>query len=114
MRPGGTWQDQDPELNGTGGQEDMYLGDWDTSSLTPGDYTLRLAVTSTNSGKGRTQALYDYYPISVYDTADETDIIWVDDAVPTGGSQNGLWNWTLSDPLPFAGTQAHQSDNALG
>ena len=54
-------------LSGPGGQEDMSLGPWDTSALTPGDYVLRLRVTSIHPTTGRSQSLYDYYPVTVFD-----------------------------------------------
>lgn len=41
------------------------LGTWDTTSIAPGAYTLRLAVTSQNVVSGRSQTLYDYYPVTV-------------------------------------------------
>ena len=52
-------------VQGSGGVEDMLLGQWDTAPLAPGSYTLRLAVTSQNSLSGRSQTLYDYYPVQV-------------------------------------------------
>ena len=60
-------------ISGAGGQEDMPLGTWDTSSLIPGEYVLRLTVASTNPAKGRSQSLYDYYPVTVYDPAGDDD-----------------------------------------
>ncbi len=50
-------------LSGTGGQANMTFGTWDTSSLPYGDYTLRLAVTSTNGSLNRTQTFNDYYTV---------------------------------------------------
>jgi uncharacterized protein (TIGR03790 family) len=60
-------------LSGVGGQEDMPLGTWDTSSLIPGEYVLRLTVTSNNPARGRRQSLYDYYPVTVYDSVSDDD-----------------------------------------
>lgn len=60
-------------LSGVGGQENMTLGDWDATSLVTGPYTLRLKVTSNNSFKGRSQSLYDYYPVTIYDPAGDDD-----------------------------------------
>lgn len=60
-------------LSGVGGQENMSLGNWDATSLVAGPYTLRLKVTSNNSFKGRSQSLYDYYPITIYDPAGDDD-----------------------------------------
>ncbi|MGB5474853.1 MAG: Calx-beta domain-containing protein, partial [Gammaproteobacteria bacterium] len=55
--------------------------------------------------------------LTITDT-DSTDIAWVDDGVPdgatTGASSNGAWNWVSTDPLPYSGTQAHQSALAAG
>ena len=60
-------------LSGVGGVENMQLGVWDTSSLQAGNYTLRLKVTSTNTTKARSQSLYDYYPIIVYNPSGDDD-----------------------------------------
>jgi hypothetical protein len=56
---------QSTGISGVGGGEDMRLGSWDTTTLAPGPYTLRLAVSSLNTATGRLQALYDYYPVVV-------------------------------------------------
>lgn len=60
-------------IQGAGGQENMVLGNWDTRSIATGPYTLRLKVTSTNPFKNRSQALYDYYPIHIYDPLGDDD-----------------------------------------
>lgn len=58
-------------LMGTGGQANQALGTWDTSDLPYGDYTLRLAVSSTNSVYGEAQTFNDYYVIrNHYSTAE--------------------------------------------
>ncbi|MBI1422262.1 MAG: hypothetical protein GC149_02265 [Gammaproteobacteria bacterium] len=60
-------------LAGTGGQKDMSFGNWDGSQLAPGKYMLRLQVTSTNPGKGKTQSFYDYAPVVIYDSTSDAD-----------------------------------------
>jgi hypothetical protein len=50
-------------MYGSGGHENHALGSWDISSLPWGDYTLRLAVTSSNAVTGKTQTFNDFYPI---------------------------------------------------
>ena len=44
--------------------------------------------------------------------------MWVNDAVPAGGTQFGeggdSWTWVSSNPAPFSGTLAHQSALASG
>jgi hypothetical protein len=46
---------------------------------------------------------------------DDSDRIWVDDAMPPGAVPGGdeAWTWT-ADPRPYYGTQAHQSTLAVG
>jgi hypothetical protein len=42
-----------------------------------------------------------------------TDVIWIEDAVPAGATLAGDsegWNWISSNPTPFSGTVAHQSN----
>jgi DNA-binding beta-propeller fold protein YncE len=43
-----------------------------------------------------------------------TDTVWLDDAVPTGATQVGAWNFVSADPTPFSGLLAHQSPLAAG
>ena len=52
-------------ISGQGGNENIELGVLDTTSLTPGDYTLRLQVDSLHTLSGRSQRLADYYPVTV-------------------------------------------------
>jgi len=52
-------------ISGSGGSENAELGVLDTTSLTPGDYTLRLQVDSLHTLTGRSQRLADYYPVMV-------------------------------------------------
>ncbi len=45
------------------------------------------------------------------------DNVWVEDDTPTGAtlaSYNEGWNWVTTNPSPFSGTRAHQSDNFIG
>ena len=61
----GSWQPTG--LAGAGGAENMLLGNWDSASVAPGSYTLRLAVTSMHTLTGRSQTLNDFYPVHVGD-----------------------------------------------
>jgi len=60
--------------NQPGGARDLTLGSWDISSLAEGDYTLRLAVTSSNSSTSRGQTFYDYYPVTLFNQASDSDL----------------------------------------
>ena len=60
-------------LSGTGGQINQQFGAWSMGALPAGDYTLRLAVRSTNPAIGKTQLFYDYYPITTYDPNADAD-----------------------------------------
>jgi IPT/TIG domain len=44
-------------------------------------------------------------------TTTDTDTVWVEDAVPAGGTPGGEdgWNWVSSNPAPYSGTLANQS-----
>ncbi len=64
---------QNTGVSGNGGQENMSLGTWDATSLSPGKYVLRLSVTSDNASLGRNQTFYDYYPVTVYDDVSDHD-----------------------------------------
>jgi hypothetical protein len=46
-----------------------------------------------------------------------TDTVWVEDQVPAGATLYGSgegWTWTTSNPSPFSGATAHQSNNVAG
>ncbi|MCX6923355.1 MAG: hypothetical protein NT154_09130, partial [Verrucomicrobia bacterium] len=69
-----------------------------------GNITLSNVVV-TSGGSGVT-------PPSITNT-----ILWVDDALPAGAIPSGVgeaWNWISSNPSPFSGTKAHQSDIVTG
>jgi hypothetical protein len=42
------------------------------------------------------------------------DTVWVEDTTPAGATLVGSWNWSSSNPTPFSGTLATQSDLASG
>ncbi len=49
--------------------------------------------------------------------AQANDVIWVDDALPTGAvarADNETWNWINANPAPLTGTLAHQSNIVAG
>lgn len=64
---GQTWVPIANLQNLPGGRRDMPLGSWDGTQLAEGDYTLRLAVTSSNATSGMSQTFNDYYPLSLQD-----------------------------------------------
>jgi hypothetical protein len=46
-----------------------------------------------------------------------SETVWVEDAVPAGATtfvNFDSWNWVTSNPTPFSGTRAHQSNLAAG
>lgn len=60
-------------IDGTGGLENVLLGNWDTTSLTKGRYVVRLGVNSVNHNTGQSQTYYDYYPVTIYDPKQDSD-----------------------------------------
>ncbi len=51
-------------------------------------------------------------------TANSPNVVWVEDAVPTGGAPGSgggdAWNWTGGSPSPYSGSSAQQSATAAG
>ncbi len=51
-------------------------------------------------------------------TANSPNVVWVEDAVPTGGvpgfGGGDSWNWSSSNPAPYSGSSAHQSAAGAG
>lgn len=51
------------------------------------------------------------------DATRAADIVWVDDALPSGAvgyAEHDRWNWVTANPAPFSGAQSHQADYAHG
>lgn len=47
----------------------------------------------------------------------QSDLVWVEDALPAGSVQsavNDSWNWIGTNPAPFSGSLAHKSNNVAG
>ncbi len=90
-----------------------YMG-----SLPPAGQWVRLEVPANQVGlEGQTlngMAFTLYGGRATWDRAGKTssDVVWVEDAVPTGativGDTDG-WNWVSSNPSALSGTLAHQS-----
>ncbi|HKR02638.1 MAG TPA: hypothetical protein VJT09_18310, partial [Pyrinomonadaceae bacterium] len=46
-----------------------------------------------------------------------SDTVWTEDAVPAGATSdvtNDVWSWVSSNPAPYSGATAHQSNSASG
>ena len=54
---------QSTGINGQGGKENVLLGILDSSTIAPGDFTLRLSVTSTHTASGRRQTINDFHTV---------------------------------------------------
>jgi uncharacterized protein (TIGR03790 family) len=64
---------QPTRLSGTGGKRNMEFGQWNTATVPPGKYVLRLTVASTNATQGKSQSFYDYAPVIVYTKNSDID-----------------------------------------
>jgi len=40
---------------------------------------------------------------------DATNIVWVEDSIPSGATERGTWNWVSSAPTPYSGSLCHKS-----
>lgn len=75
----GTWRSTG--VRGVGGARVKNFGSWNTSTLTPGPYTLRLAVTSTHPTlAGRSQTFNDFQPFFLYNDTSDYDADGLTDA----------------------------------
>ena len=99
-----------------------YTTDGSTPSETAGTlYVVPLALSSTTTLKA--MAYYSGITDSavtsgVYTIGSGGTIVWVDDALPAGaiGTDDGgdSWNWISSNPTPYSGSLAWQSNNTSG
>ncbi|RKZ65510.1 MAG: hypothetical protein DRQ48_11565, partial [Gammaproteobacteria bacterium] len=96
---------------------DPLLADSDSDSLSDYDevawdgdastYTLGVdlnPLSEDTDGDGLSDAV-DPNPL----VFNNTEIVWIDDAVPAGATQVGTWNFISTNPTPFSGALAHQS-----
>lgn len=68
-----SWQETSGVEGTIKGREDVNFGewDWDSSSVQPGRYILKLSVTSSNNGK--TQVYNDFQVVTIYDEDSDYD-----------------------------------------
>ncbi|HEV2766012.1 MAG TPA: hypothetical protein VGV38_23710, partial [Pyrinomonadaceae bacterium] len=83
--------------------------DWDASWSPDGK---KLAFSSTRDGN------WEIY-VTAADGGDapQQESVWVDDATPAGATLAGDgegWNWIGTNPMPYSGTLAHQSNVVAG
>ena len=78
-----------------------------TSGLAVGSHSVVASYGGDAANAGSTSA-----PLSQSVNA-SFDLAWVDDALPAGavpGSTIEGWNWVATNPTPYSGARAHQSD----
>jgi hypothetical protein len=95
-----------------------YSTTLNTLTLTNGAHSL-LAIARDAAGNRATSAVVSVLVGNVAappPANTNTDIVWFDDSLPGNavqGSDGGDgWNWVTSNPTPFSGTMAHQSNLA--
>lgn len=88
-----------------------YNINWNSPSSANGTHTL----TAVDRDAAGNQATSSPVTVTVNNNA---PVVWVDDGLPTGawtGASSGdAWSWVNSNPAPFSGTQAHQSNLGSG
>jgi len=96
-----------------------YRVNWDTTAAANGPHTLT-AVARDQAGN---QSLAPAITVTVTNAEAGTNaadgtVVWFDDALPAGAGPaadgGDGWNWVASNPAPFSGTLAHQSNIAAG
>jgi len=91
-----------------------YSATLNTTSFTNGTHRL-LAIARDTAGNRATSAVVTVLVGNVTTPpSTNADIVWFDDALPNNAvpssSGGDTWNWVTSNPTPFSGTAAHQSN----
>ncbi len=109
------------KVNGANiGNEDTTAPYSTTWAATTGAHTLT-AVARDAAGNVQTSASVSVTVTGSSGSGNEpnpTDLIWVEDSLPTGAVPNvtgaDTWSWVSSNPTPFSGRMAHQSALSAG
>ncbi|HXG47286.1 MAG TPA: lysyl oxidase family protein, partial [Methylomirabilota bacterium] len=87
-------------------------------SVTDPDNRLKEASDSNNSGRIKIQFSKSNNTVTFVDDTGGGTVVWVEDALPAGAvayaDGGDSWNWVASNPAPFSGSRAHQSNIGLG
>ena len=94
-----------------------YAMNWNAAAAGPGSHRLS-AVARDAAGNRGTSGIVSVTVGTTNPATTGTNIIWVDDALPAGavpGADGGdAWTWVSSNPAPFSGTAANQSNIGAG
>ena len=99
---------------------DVGLDGVETSFLslsTTGTYSVIIDPRLAYSGNMTIRVVSPPPPPQAVTTPDSNDVVWFDDALPTGASPTSdgdPWSWITSSPTPISGTSAHQSNIVSG
>ena len=88
----------------------------DITGLPDGDYWL-VSTTDPDDLLNEGGGAFERNNTSSVKVQIASERVWMDDALPAGaipGTANDSWTWVGSDPTPFAGSLAHQSDLGPG
>jgi hypothetical protein len=87
---------------------------WDSTKLTNGTYSITAIARDAAGNKSTSTAV----SVTVSNATSVVETVWCGDKTPEGavlkGDGGDSWNWITSNPTPFAGTHAHQSNTASG
>ena len=70
-------------------------------------------VLTLSGGSGAILGAVPEAVLTIVDN-DNNDVAWIDDALPAGATPAGTWNWVSTDPAPYSGSLARQSDLVAG
>jgi len=99
---------------GAEGTSAPFTATLNTTTLTNGTHSLS-AVARDAAGNRATSAVVTILVGNIItQPATNSDVLWFDDSLPNGaqpGADGGDgWNWVTSNPAPFSGLTAHQSN----
>jgi hypothetical protein len=101
-----------------GGSGNIRTATCATSGLAVGTHSISSAYGGDTNNNGSTSSALSEVVNSSGGGGGGGDTVWVDDAVPAGAAQasdgGDGWNWVSSNPTPFSGALAQQSNVASG
>jgi hypothetical protein len=95
-----------------------YGASFDSTLLLNGAHVLTAIARDAASNRGTSAVVTVQIANTISPPKTNSDMVWIEDSVPdgaiTGADGGDDWTWVTSNPAPFSGTSAHQSNLASG
>jgi len=95
-----------------------YAVTFDSTLLPNGPHAIGAIVRDAASNRGTAVVVNVQFANVIVPPNTNSDVVWIEDSVPdsaiTGADGGDDWTWVTSNPTPFSGTSAHQSNLSSG